>query len=200
MGRKKGSAPWPLATKEDLRRRGEQLVELEIERLRRSKEKVIDLWGIYTICRRTGVPLPKELGEYLDGVAEALLRLSHDPPPAGKAGAEVLKALGFTGKRSRNGNPFHSPERRNSHEFEITWQVYVTHCHHRDNQRKGVGAEMPLDDIFLEVAASHRCEFCRSKPVGHKTVERIFRANLLRVVPPYVLSRAKSHKVADILR
>jgi hypothetical protein len=70
----------------------ERDLEASLELLQAEGNPVL-MWAMWWHCRREGLPVPKEVIDYLDKVAVGILALTSSPP--GKLAPELQKVLGF---------------------------------------------------------------------------------------------------------
>jgi hypothetical protein len=70
----------------------ERDLEVSLELFRAEGNPVL-IWEMWRHCRREGLPVPKEVEDYLDKVGNGILALTSSPP--GKLAPDLQKALGF---------------------------------------------------------------------------------------------------------
>jgi hypothetical protein len=143
--------------------------------------------------------IPAFAMEYLRRCAIAIHELTTDPPRRDQVAPAIAKALEFS--RRGAGTAF-TDAHRDAHEFAVAATVYQIHSEYVYKQKRGKGPTPDWRSVFQDAADRHNQSGfgCCSKRIGWKTVERIWRAKALSVIPPHVIARTKSKKLDDILR
>lgn len=172
----------------------------------RSSVAAVHAWNAIATCLSARLEMPEWTREYLLDVAREIATLSRQAvPKKGEIDRAVATALKLRG--GPKFNPF-TAVTEEAHEFLIAFDVYKcqsdNHWNHQWGNMKNGPIEPTYDwnTIFHTVADRHhrKCEYGCKKKISSATVKRCWYKHALRVIPPHLIARSKSKKLADILR
>ena len=158
----------------------------DLERFRKTGNPVF-AWEAIGECLAAGFAFPTPIKAYLKKVAKEIHVLARPPfPEKGAIDKAVARAIGLRA-RARH-NPFRELCRP-GHDLMVAMDVYHYQGRHPSSR---------WPEIFRAVAAAHQCDVCTGLKPG--TVKALWYEHAFQVIPRYLVARARSKKLDDILR